>query len=131
VAQEFDVRVDGLAKFRRDLKELDKELPKALQKELKEAVAKVSLEAAATAPRKSGDLARSYRPFTRGNVAGVRSKLPYAGVIEYGGTISPKGTPITIRKYEPITRAVERRKDELVEDIGDAIESAAKRAGWH
>jgi phage gpG-like protein len=130
MAQEFDVRVDGLAKFRRDLKELDKELPKALQKELKEAVAKVSVEAAATTRRKTGELARSYRPFTRGNVAGVRSKLPYAGVIEFGGTISPKGTPITIRKYEPITRAVERRKDELVEDIGDAIESAAKRAGW-
>jgi phage gpG-like protein len=129
--KDFDVHVEGLRDFRRDLKKTDAEAAKALQKELKEAVGRVSIEAAATAPRKSGALARSYRPFTRGNIAGVRSPLPYAGVIEYGGSISPKGTPITIRKFEPITRAVERRKDAIVEDIGDAIESAAKRAGWN
>lgn len=131
MAPAFDVDVDGLRALRRDLKRLDKELPKALNKEIKEAVGKVAIEAAATAPRKSGALARSYRPFTRGNIAGVRSPLPYAGVIEYGGTISPKGTPITIRKYEPVTRAVERRRDEIVEDVGDAIEHASRRAGWH
>jgi hypothetical protein len=47
------------------------------------------------------------------------------------GTISPKGTPITIRRYEPVTRAVERRRDAIVDDIGDALETAALRAGWH
>jgi hypothetical protein len=127
----FDVRVDGLRDFRRDLKRLDKDLPKELNKEIKEVVGKVAVDAALSAPRDSGALARSYRPFTRGNIAGVRSPLPYAGVIEYGGTISPKGTPITIRKYEPVTRAVERQRDHLVEEIGDAIERASHRAGWH
>jgi phage gpG-like protein len=131
MAKDFDVHVDGLREFRRDLKRTDAEVAKGLQKELKGAVAKVSIEAAATAPRKSGALSRSYRPFTRGNIAGVRSTLPYAGVIEYGGTIRPKGTDITIRKYEPVTRAVERRREQIVNDIGDAIESAAIRAGWH
>jgi phage gpG-like protein len=129
--KDFDVHVDGLRDFRRDLKKTDAEAAKALQRELKEAVGRVSIEAAATAPRKTGTLARSYRPFTRGNIAGVRSPLPYAGVIEFGGTITPKGAPVLIRRFEPITRAVERRRDEIVDDIGDAIEQAARRAGWN
>ena len=131
MAKDFDVNVGGLRDFRRDLKRLDRDLPKELNKEIKQVVGKVAVEASLTAPRKSGALARSYKPFTRGNVAGIRSALPYAGVIEYGGTISPKGAPITIRKFEPITRAVERRRDQLVEDVGDAIESVSHRAGWH
>src|SRR3954465_1154146 len=106
MAKDFDVKVDGLRDFRRDLKRTDTEAAKALQKELRQAVGKVAIEAAATAPRKTGTLARSYRPFTRGNVAGVRSNLPYAPVIEYGGTIEPKGSPVHIRRYEPVTRAV-------------------------
>jgi hypothetical protein len=111
--KDFDVHVDGLRDFRRDLKKTDAEAAKALQRELKEAVGRVSIEAAATAPRKTGTLARSYRPFTRGNIAGVRSPLPYAGVIEFGGTITPKGAPVLIRRF------------------GDAIEQAARRAGWN
>jgi hypothetical protein len=126
----FDVRVDGLRDFRRDLKRLDKDLPKELNKELKEVVGKVAVDAALNVNRRTGETGRNYRPFTRGNVSGVRNPLPWAGVLEFGGEIAPKGTPFTIRKQEPITRAIERRRDQLVEDIGDAIERSAHRAGF-
>lgn len=131
MAKSFDVRTDGLREFRRDLKRLEPETDKQLRQELREVAAGVAAEASATAPRRTGRLAGSYRPFVTMRTAGIRSRLEYAGVIEYGGTISPKGTPIEIRRYEPITRAVERRTDRIVEQFSDAVERAAENVGWH
>jgi phage gpG-like protein len=129
--RDFDVRTEGLREFRRDLKRLEPQVAKELQQELREAVGKVTALAAGTAPRKTGGLARSYRPFVTLRTAGIRSNLPYAPVIEYGGTIRPKGTPIEIRRYEPVTRAVERQADRIVNQFGDAVERAADKTGWH
>jgi hypothetical protein len=126
----FEVRTEGLRDFRRDLKRLDPQLDKELRDELKVAVTRVAVRAAATAPRRSGRLARSYRPFLTMRGAGVASTLPYAPVIEYGGTISPRGTPIKIRRYEPVTRAVEADANRIVEQFGNAVERAADRTGW-
>jgi hypothetical protein len=39
--------------------------------------------------------------------------------------------PITFKPTEFITRAAEDHADELVDDIGDGVERAARRAGWH
>jgi hypothetical protein len=52
-------------------------------------------------------------------------------VIEYGGTISPRGTDITIKRSEPVTRAVQRQTDTIVDAFGDAVERAADKTGWH
>lgn len=98
---------------------------------LKDAAGIAAETARLLAPGRTGALAESYRAFTRGNVAGVRSPLPYAGVIEYGGTISPRGVPILIQRQAPITRAIERERDAIVERLGDGIEEAARRAGFH
>src|SRR5688572_25988668 len=100
--KDFDVNTKGLREFRRDLKRLDPQVDRELRVELREAVGKVIVQAATTAPRLSGRLARSYRPFVTQRTAGVRSQLPYAGVHEFGGTISPRGTPITIRRSAPV-----------------------------
>ena len=128
---DYDVQVKGLADLRRDLRRLDQEALKEIRGALKDAADVVARDAATLAPRRTGRLAASYRPFTSGNVAGVRSRLPYAGVIEFGGTIRPRGVPIEIRRYEPVTRAVERQRDRVVEQVADGIEAAAKRTGWH
>lgn len=127
----YDVDVKGLADLRRDLRATDRAAGREIQKVLKEAAALAAREASTLAPRRTGALARSYRPFTRGNTAGVRSPLPYAGVVEFGGTISPRGVPITFRPYEPINRAIERRRDAIINHIGDGIEAVARRNGWH
>lgn len=129
--RDFAIKVKGLAELRRDLRATDREMLKEVQGALKDAAGIAAREAEATAPRRTGTLARSYRPFTRGNVAGVASTVPYAPVIEYGGTIKPKGSPIAIRRYEPVTRAIERQSEAIVERIGDGIEEAARRTGWH
>lgn len=130
MAKEFDVNVHGLAELRRDLRAQDRETLKEVQGALKRGAELTAREAASLAPNRTGQLAAGYRPFTRGNIAGVRNRVPYAGVIEYGGTISPKGTRIEIRRYEPVTRAVERQRDRIVQEIGDGIQAAADRTGW-
>ena len=81
---DVNVHIEGLAEFRRDLRSIDRALPREVNQVIKSAVGRVAAEASRTAPRQSGTLAGSYRPFTRGNIAGVTSRLPYAPVIEYG-----------------------------------------------
>ncbi len=124
------VRTEGLAELRRDLKRLDPLIDKELRESIRDAAGKVAVTAGALAPRDSGELAHSIRPFVSGVRASVGSTLPYAGVHEFGGVISPRGTPITIRPSGFVGRAVEDHADQLVEDIGDGIDRAARRAGW-
>jgi hypothetical protein len=131
VAKDFEVHTEGLRDFRRDLKHLDPQLDKELRVELREAVGKVTAQAALLAPRRTGALARSYRPFVMQRSAGVRSRLPYAPVIEYGGTIRPRGVPILIQRSQPVTRAVERQTEQIVSEFADAVDRAARKAGWH
>jgi hypothetical protein len=124
------VETDGLREFRRDLKRLAPEVDKELRQEMRDAVAKVAAQAALLAPRRKGTLAGSYRPFVTQRSAGIRSALPYAPVIEYGGTIAPRGVDIRFRRSEPVTRAVLRETDEIVESFSDAVERAADQTGW-
>ena len=130
MAKNFAVNTTGLREFRRDLRRIDAEVDKELRVELREAVGTVAAQAAATAPRRTGRLAASYRPFANLRTAGVRSRLPYAGVIEYGGTIRPRGTPIEIRRYAPITGAIKQHTERIVEQFGDAVDRAARNTGW-
>lgn len=130
MTQHFAVGTDGLREFRRDLRRMEPDIDRELRKKLRVEVGIVAAAAAATAPKRSGRLARSYRPFVTQRSAGVRSALPYAGVIEYGGTISPRGTAIKITRREPVTRAVEAQTNRIIDAFGDAVESAADQAGW-
>jgi hypothetical protein len=124
------IETEGMRDLRRDLKRLDPEIDKELRVELRDTVKRVAEVASGLAPVRSGALARSYRPFVTTKSAGIRSALPYAPVIEYGGTISPRGTPITFDRSEPVTRAVMRQADRVVDEFGDALERAADKTGW-
>lgn len=128
---EAAVHVKGLAEMRRDLKRLDPLIDRELRDAIKEGAEKVAVTAGALAPHRSGDLAHSIRAFVSGARASVGSTLPYAGVVNWGGTISPRGVPIKFERLEFTTRAIEDHADQIVEDIGDGVERAARRAGWH
>jgi phage gpG-like protein len=130
MAQDFAVKVEGLAELRRDLRRIDPELLDEVREALKAGAQRVATRAASVAPQRSGRLAASYRAFTSGNRAGVRSTLPYAGVVEYGGTIRPRGTPIVFRPAMPITGSVEYEQERIVRDLDRGIAEAAQRTGW-
>ncbi len=128
-----DVRVhtQGLAELRRDLKRLDPLIDKELRESIRDAAGKVAVTAGALAPRDSGELAHSIRSYVSGTRASIGSTLEYAGVVHWGGTIDPRGVDIEFPRTAFITRAVTDHIDEIVEDIGDGVEQAARRAGWH
>jgi phage gpG-like protein len=128
---QYGVEVKGLAQLRRDLRAIDREAGRDVQRVVKDAVGRVAEEAARTAPYRTGALARSYRPYTRGNVAGVRSTLPYAGVIEFGGTIRPRGVDIRFPRRLVVIKAAERQADRVVNEIADGLERTAERHGFH
>lgn len=127
------VVVEGLKEFRRDLKRLEPEADKELRKDIKKVAAGVAVAASAGAQSfaKTGAFARSIRPYVSGTKAQIGSRLPQAGVVHFGGTIRPRGVPIVFKPRPVISIVVDRETDRIVDGMGDAIEQAARRVGWH
>jgi hypothetical protein len=125
------VRIEGAREFRRDLKRLQPEAEKLLRADIREIAARIATEAQAHAVRRTGTYAASIRPYVSGLRAQIGSRLPQAGVLHWGGTIRPRGAPITFSARPVISEALDRNTDRLVDDMGDAVEQAARRAGWH
>lgn len=121
------VRVDGLRELRSTLRKLDPVSARALTREIKAAAGPIVREAQAQAPRRTGRLAASIRATSSGNRLAVGSRLPQANVLHWGGTIRPRGVPITFPRTEFITRAAVRHRDEIPDAVGDAIERVWER----
>lgn len=126
------VRISGLADLRRDLRAIGaKSAGRGLTKALRAGAEEVAVAARPRAPHRTGALAASYRAGAAGKNAYVRSRLPYAAVHEFGGTISPKGSPITIRASGAVTGALRDKEDAIVDRVADAIDKLAVQHGWH
>lgn len=127
------VRLEGFKEFRRDLKKLEPDVAKRLQQDIKQAAGKVasSASSAAQSYAKTGKYARSIKPYVTAKGASVGSRLPQAGVLHYGGTIRPRGVPIKFPARPVISTALDQQTDQIINDLGDAVEQAAKHAGWH
>jgi len=121
------IRVEGLQKFRRSLRATDRDAAKAVQAVTKRAAGLVADEARSLAPRRSGRLAASIRATTAGAKGVVRSPLPYAKVHEYGGTIRPKGTPIMIKRSLYVHRAMDRKADDVLNELARGFERVVQR----
>lgn len=125
--EDVNVKIDGLSSLRKGLRALDPEIDKEMRGAFKRAADKVAVTAGALAPRRSGELAHSIRPYATGNRVGIRSDLPYAGVVHWGGTIRPRGVPIHFKRTEFITRAADDHAEELARDVADAAQHAIDR----
>lgn len=136
--QGFGVQVEGLRELRRDLKAIDRKLPRDLNRGLKKAMGPVRAEAAALAPNRTGALARSLKVGTRGSAVLIRSRLPYARVAHWGGRHPlfgdrerwypqyPKGT----RPSRFVVRAAARNRDETERQLFATIERLMRDAGF-
>ena len=124
------VRVEGLAELRKDLRAMQPDARREVTKALKEGAQLVARAARPLAARRSGALAGSFRPGAAGNTAYVRSRLPYAAVQEFGGVIRPKGGVVNIEPHPAATQALHDKEEQIVDRIGDAIETVARRHGW-
>jgi hypothetical protein len=131
VAQQPPIHVEGLREFKRDIKRLEPEVAKDLRKDIAKAAGIVAAEASANAVRVTGAYARSIRPYVTARGVSVGSRLPQAGVLHFGGTIRPRGVPITFPARPVVSEALDRNTDRIVDALGDAVEVAAERLGWH
>jgi hypothetical protein len=125
------VHVEGLREFQRDLKRLEPEVAKLLRSDIKAVAGRVVIEARVGAVKRTGAYAKSIRPYVAVKGVSVGSRLPQAGVLHFGGTIRPRGVPIVFPARPVISQAVDRNTDRLVHEMGDAVEQAALRVGWH
>lgn len=126
------LEISGLKDFRRDLKRLEPEADKELQRELKQGATKVANTARATARtfKRSGSYARSIRTFNAKGGVSIGSRLPQAGVLHWGGTISPRGVPIEFPRRSVVYDAAEAQMEDLYDQAANAVQRAAKRAGF-
>ena len=124
------IHTEGLREFRRDLRKFAPEVDRVLRADINIAAGRVLIEARGDAPMRTGALARSLKKSVTVRGASIYSTLPYAGVVHWGGTITPRGVPIVFERTEYITKAVERHADTIEEDIANGVQRAALRAGW-
>jgi len=125
------VRIEGLRDLQRDLKQLQPDARREVTKALKQGAEVVARAAGPLAAKGStGKLAAGFRPGASQMRAVVRNRVPYAAVHEFGGTIRPRGAPITIRSTPAATRALQSNEERIVDAVGDAVMEAATRLGW-
>ena len=124
-AQKPGVTTEGIRDLQRDLRAIDKKLPRELNKGLREGLEKTVVpRAKQLAPVRSGRLRESIRAGGGGSKLYVRSALPYAGAIHWGWPAR------NIRRNPFIEQAVEERLDDVVEVMGDTVEELARRHGF-
>ena len=124
------VEIKGGRELRAVLRRTEPEADKALRQELREAGARIALVAASKAPRRSGALQRSIRPYVTSRGISIGSDLPYAGVVHWGGTIAPRGAPITFERRPFVEDAVEDAAEWLIDQVARSFDGAARKAGW-
>jgi hypothetical protein len=124
------VHIDGLRDLQRDLRRLAPDARRDITRALKEGAKTIAVASAPLAARRTGALARSFRPGASMMQGYVRSRLPYAAVQEFGGTIRPKGAPVEIQPHPAATRALQLKEEQVVDHIGDALERVALKHGW-
>lgn len=130
MADGLHVRARGVPETTRGLRLVDVETRREVSRVLAAAAGPISREAAALAPRQSGALSRSIRPVVLGARVYVGSPLPYANVVHWGGSIRPRGVMISFPRRDFVSRAIEHHTYRLAEDTGDAIDHAARQAGF-
>jgi hypothetical protein len=82
------IKIDGLAAFSRNLRKLDKDLPKALRLALNEATNLVVDEAARRVPTRTGRAKASLKAKstrTESRIAGGSNRVPYYAWLDFGG----------------------------------------------
>jgi phage gpG-like protein len=129
--------VTNLTDTQKVLRRVNAGLAKELRRDIRQAAKPVLEQARQFAPHDSGRLARSLRISATTYGVGIGSRLPYSNVAHWGGSTGrghqvgrPWSGSVKVKPALFISRALERREDEVLAEIGDAIDRAFVRAGW-
>ena len=134
----YDVRVTGLRKLSRALKQIDPELQKAFKGDMKVVAERVASRVRARVPRRSGRAASSVKggaDMKSAYVQGGKKTVPYYGWLEFGGTLRPTGGRRN-EIHRPVDRdgrylwpTVTESRDESLKAAAEAADKAARDAG--
>lgn len=129
-----EIRIKGLKEFRAKLKALDKGAPKQLRLAGNAAAGIVVNTAKPTVPVLKGRAKASIRAASTQSAARVRgggARAPYLPWLEFGGRVgrnnSVKRTRVKEGRY--IWPGYIRRREEVRNELRDALERAARSAG--
>jgi|GEM_PF-2276755 len=132
---DLSLKVEGLAKLRRDLRAIDKDLGKSLTDHLRDLAREVRDDARSNLRERSKDpqnrIEKTIKHSVKAKGASVFSDHPGAAVQNYGGTIAPKGTPIEIKGKSYMDDAVHNRADHVKEQVEGLLDGIADRNGFH
>lgn len=133
MARDASIKIEGLNELRRSLHKLEPDVEKLLRADIRVIAQDVATEAQERARSfaRTGRFMRSIKPYSSGLRAVVGSNLPQAGVLHWGGTIHPRGVPIVFPARPVISEAVAHQEEGIVNRMADAIDQAARNAGWH
>jgi hypothetical protein len=126
------VQAPGLRKLNRDLGKISRDFGRGAVNYLRDIGKRVHRTAKADAmeQRVTGELARSYRVSAGQRGTAITSRLPQAGVLEFGGEIAPRGVPFQIEPHEFIVGAIEEHAGEIDERFGDLLDRIARGNGF-
>jgi phage gpG-like protein len=125
------VQIKGLGQLNRSLGRIDKRLKKESVAHIRAVARKVRDTARDKyTPKQTGALAKSLRYSAGAKGAAVTSNLPQAPVHEYGGTIAPRGAPITIPRSRMIGNAVDDHAENIADEVGDLLDRIARTEGF-
>ncbi len=129
------IKIEGLGEFTRNLRKLDRDLPKALRVAMNGAANVVVDYAKPKVPRRSGRAARSVRAASTQGAVRVRAggaRVPYFPWLDFGGEGRIKGRP-TKRPFKKEGRylwaALAVKRDEVRKVTEQALLDAARSAG--
>lgn len=128
------IKITGLLEFRRNLRKLDSELPKALRLAHNEAAQIVVDWAQPRVPRKSGRAARSVKAKstrTASRVEGGGKRVPYYPWLDFGGRVGPKRSvhrPF-VGEGRYIFPGFNRNRDQVHDVLLKALLQVAREAG--
>lgn len=135
------VRATGLRKLGRDVDRAKRKIENTLSDEIRRGVQRATRTAKSSIPRGPGrppGHAADYLKYKMRGKFGIIEwgkgvDLPYTGWLEFGGTISPRGTAIR-RKHKPggyyVYPAIRKESNEIVKRVGHSIDNVLKASGF-
>jgi hypothetical protein len=128
--------IEGLSEFRAALRAAEEATPRELTAALKAAGLPIVQRAAYFAPKRTGQLAASYKASATGTRAQIVSKVPYGAGAEWGthgkwaGFKKYRGAPDSGDRGRFVWRALLELSDEVMDDIANRLEEILTIHGW-
>jgi len=131
---EHSIEVPGLAKLRRDLRAIDKDLGKAVTDHIRDVVRPIRDDARSKLRERSKDpqnrIEKTVKHSVTAKGASLYSDHDGSAVQNWGGTIKPRGVPIEIKGKRYLDGAVYENTAHVEEELGRSLDVIADRNGF-